>query len=106
MEPKGAASRHRAEQVCRSAGFEPDVRFETADLEAHVALIEGGNAVAILPGLMSVRRRPRVRVVDLPGAPRRTVFTATRAALVATPRVLACREALAAAAHPDSQRGV
>lgn len=102
MEPKGAASRHWAEQVCRSAGFEPDVRFETADLEAHVALIEGGNAVAILPGLMSVRRRPRVRVVDLPGAPRRTVFTATRAALVATPRVLACREALAAAAHPDS----
>ena len=34
MEPRGAASRHWAEQACRSAGFEPDVRFETADLQA------------------------------------------------------------------------
>ena len=68
----------------------------------HVALIALGNAVALMPGLMSVRRRPRVRVVDLPGSPRRTVFTATRAALVATPRILACREALAAAAHRES----
>jgi DNA-binding transcriptional LysR family regulator len=102
MEPAGAASRHWAEQTCRSAGFEPDVRFETADLEAQVALIEAGNAVAILPGLMSVRQRPRVRMVDLPEMPRRTVFTATRTAIAATPRILACREALAAAVPPDA----
>jgi DNA-binding transcriptional LysR family regulator len=97
MEPAGAASRHWAEQACRSAGFEPDVRFETADLQAHVSLIEAGNAVAILPGLMSVRQRPRVRMVDLPGKPRRTVFTATRTAIAPTLRVMACRQALAAA---------
>ena len=36
MEPRGAASRHFAEQLCRHAGFEPDVRFETADLQAHM----------------------------------------------------------------------
>ena len=45
MEPRGAASRHWAEQACRSAGFEPDVRFETADLQAQIRLIESGNAV-------------------------------------------------------------
>lgn len=101
MEPKGAASRHWAEQMCRSAGFEPDVRFETADLEAHVALIEAGNAVAILPGLMTVRRRPDARMVDLPGSPRRTVFTATRRSIAATPPIVACRAALAAAVGAD-----
>ena len=29
MEPEGTASRHWAEQLCRRAGFEPDVRFES-----------------------------------------------------------------------------
>jgi DNA-binding transcriptional LysR family regulator len=96
MEPKGTASRHWGEQLCRLSGFEPDVRFETDDLEAQIALVEGGNAVAILPDLMRVRRRPAVRMVALPAAPRRTVFTATRSAIRATPAIRACREALAA----------
>lgn len=95
MEPTGAASRHFAEQLCRSAGFEPDVRYETADLQAHLALIESGNAVAVLPGLMGVRRPPEVRLVDLPGTPRREVFTATRTALADTPAITACRTSLA-----------
>lgn len=94
MEPVGAASRHWAEQVCRQAGFEPDVRFETDDLEAQIALIESGNAVAILPDLMRVRRRPRVRVIEVDDR-RRSVFTATRSAISDTPAIRACREALA-----------
>ena len=94
MEPQGAASRHLAEQMCRAAGFEPDVRYETADLQAQIALVETGNAVALLPGLMGVRRSPEVRMVPLPGAPRRTVFTATRASLADTPAVEACRASL------------
>ena len=36
LEPAGTASREWAEQLCREAGFEPDVRFETADLMAHL----------------------------------------------------------------------
>jgi DNA-binding transcriptional LysR family regulator len=95
MEPVGTASRHWAEQLCRRAGFEPDVRFVTDDLEAQIALIESGNAVAILPDLMRVRRRPAVRVIDVDSR-RRSVFTATRAALSQTPAIRACREALAA----------
>ncbi|PZO69033.1 MAG: LysR family transcriptional regulator, partial [Sphingomonas taxi] len=100
MEPVGTASRHWAEQLCRRAGFEPDVRFETDDLEAQIALIESGNAVAILPDLMRVRRRPAVRVVDVDPR-RRSVFTATRAALSQTPAIRACRDALAVVAPKD-----
>lgn len=95
MEPPGAASRHWAEQLCRQAGFEPDVRFETDDLQAHVALIESGNAVAVLPDLMLVPRRPRARLIDLPGGPRRSVFTSVRASSSNTPGVRACRSVLA-----------
>ncbi|MDA2892825.1 LysR substrate-binding domain-containing protein [Mycolicibacterium sp. BiH015] len=100
MEPAGTASRHWAEQLCRRAGFEPDVRFETDDLEAQIALIESGNAVAILPDLMRVRRRPQLRVVDVDRR-RRTVFTATRSALRGTPAIRACRAALAAVVPTD-----
>lgn len=96
MEPPGAATRHWAEQACRSAGFEPDVRFETADLQAHVRLIETGNAAALLPGL--VRTGERLRIVDLPGRPHRSIFTAARASRGAHPALAAVRDALAASA--------
>ncbi|MDQ0277704.1 DNA-binding transcriptional LysR family regulator [Arthrobacter silviterrae] len=99
MEPRGAASRHWAEQACRQAGFEPDVRFETADLQAQVSLIESGHAVALLPDLMWTGRAPALTLLDLPGLPRRTVFTAARRASRRRPAILACRELLAQAAQ-------
>jgi DNA-binding transcriptional LysR family regulator len=95
VEPHGAASRHFAEQACRQAGFEPDVRFETADLTAQIALIETGNAVALIPGLMWIRQRPSVRLIALEGPPQRTVFTAARRSMAQRPSILACRAALA-----------
>lgn len=98
VEPIGAASRHFAEQTCRVAGFEPDVRFETADLQAHIRLVESGNAVALLPSLMWSGRPPSVRLIDLPGHPSRTIFTSTRQALAASPGVLAARASLTNAA--------
>jgi DNA-binding transcriptional LysR family regulator len=94
MEPRGAASRHWAEQTCRSAGFEPDVRFETADLQAHMRLVESGNAVALMPDLVWTGRSTTAALIDLPGAPRRTIFTAARRASVQNPSILACRDAL------------
>lgn len=98
MEPRGAASRHFAEQSCRQAGFEPDVRFETADLQAHVALVASGNAVALLPDLVWVDRPDAgVRLVDLPDAPVRSVFTATRRTTSTRPAIRAVRDALARA---------
>lgn len=94
MEPRGAASRHWAEQTCRSAGFEPDVRFETADLQAHMRLVESGNAVAFMPDLVWTGRSTPAELIDLPGSPHRTIFTAARRASVRNPSVLACRDAL------------
>ena len=98
MEPRGTASRHFAEQLCRQAGFEPDVRFETADLQAHIRLIESGHAVALLPDLVWGGREPGIRLLRLPGTPRRTVFTSAREASVARPGIVACRDALGRAA--------
>jgi len=94
MEPQGTASRHWAEQLCRQAGFEPDVRFETADLQAHIRLIESGNAVAILPDLLWAGRKPGIQLISLPGSPRRTVFTSVRAGSLQRPSIVACREIL------------
>jgi DNA-binding transcriptional LysR family regulator len=97
MEPRGTASRHWAEQQCRLAGFEPDVRFETADLQAHVRLIEAGHAVALLPDLLWMGGQPSVALVDLPGAPAREIFTAARRSAADRPAIVAVRELLARA---------
>lgn len=94
MEPRGTASRHWAEQQCRVAGFEPDVRFETADLQAHIRLVESGHAVALLPDLVWAGREPGIRLLDLEGAPRRTVFSSARRSSSAQAGVRACRAAL------------
>ncbi len=95
MEPHGAATRHWAEQACRLAGFEPDVRYEAADLQAHVRLIESGNAAALLPGLVHVGVTAGIRLIELDGSPHRTIFTAARASQGAHPALAAVREALA-----------
>lgn len=99
MEPHGAASRHWAEQACRRAGFEPDVRYETADLQAHIRLIESGNAVGLIPDLLWSGREVSVPLRDLPDSPRRTIFTSARRATAKSPGVLACRESLERTAH-------
>ncbi|WP_062213838.1 LysR family transcriptional regulator [Demequina oxidasica] len=100
MEPHGAASRHFAEQLCRVAGFEPDVRFVTADLQAHVALVRAGEAVALLPDLMLTDADPALAMHSLPQAPTRTVFTAMRESSLADPAIRVVVTALReAAAH-------
>ena len=99
LEPVGTASRDWAEQLCRESGFEPDVRFETADLMAHIRLIRSGNAVGLLPDLVWAGEAPSVTLVDLPGHPQREVFTSTRHAAAARPAVVACRDALTRAAE-------
>lgn len=99
LEPEGTASRQWAEQLCRDAGFEPDVRFETADLMAHIRLIRSGNAVGLLPDLVWAGEAPSVTLTDLPGHPEREVFTSTRLAAATRPAVVACRDAFARAAR-------
>ncbi|MFE5670198.1 LysR family transcriptional regulator [Agromyces sp. NPDC056523] len=106
LEPEGTASREWAEQLCRQAGFEPDVRFETADLMAHIRLIRSGNAVGLLPDLVWAGEAPSVQLLPLPGEPEREVFSSTRQAAARRPAVVAARDALARAAarsgRPDA----
>lgn len=99
MEPHGSAARRWATTLCRTAGFEPDVRFESTDLLLHLRLVEQGHAVALLPDLVWGGRRPAARLVPLPPGQRaRRLFTAVRAGRSTHPAVLACRQALRQAA--------
>src|SRR5690606_27164729 len=79
MEPRGTAVREWSVQQCRTAGFEPDVRFEATDLIAHARLVAAGHAAAMLPDLAWTGDRESVRLLDLPGSPVREIFAATRA---------------------------
>lgn len=94
MEPRGTASRHWAEQTCRRAGFEPDVRFETADLQAQIRLVESGNAVALLPDLVWTGRETTAALLTLQKRPHRTIFTSAREASAARPAIVAVRAVL------------
>ncbi|TDB90979.1 LysR family transcriptional regulator [Actinomadura sp. 7K534] len=97
MEPAGTASRLWATRLCRAAGFEPDVRFESTDLLLHLRLVERGHAAALLPGLVWSGRPPAVPVVRLPEEDRtRRLLTAARRGGGSHPAVRAFRDALAA----------
>ncbi|MEV5704707.1 LysR substrate-binding domain-containing protein [Actinoallomurus sp. NPDC052274] len=95
MEPEGTAARHWAMTLCRNAGFEPDVRFETTDLLLHLRLVEQGHAAAFLPDLVWIGQAPTVTLRRLPDGQRaRRLFTAVRSGRSRHPAVQACRDAL------------
>lgn len=94
MEPAGTAARLWAVQQCRAAGYEPDVRYELADLSAHARLVAAGQAVAVLPDLLWEGTRPPVTLLDLPGRPTREIFSAQRTASQARAGILEVRRAL------------
>ncbi|MFC0198508.1 LysR substrate-binding domain-containing protein [Microbacterium arthrosphaerae] len=94
MEPAGTAARLWAVQQCRAAGFEPDVRYELADLSAHARLVAAGQAVAVLPDLLWAGAPAPVSLLDLPGRPTREIFTAQRVSSGTRAGILAVRRAL------------
>lgn len=104
LEPEGAAVRMWAVQQCRTAGFEPDVRFEATDLIAHARLVAAGHAVAMLPDLIWTAEHSRVRLLDLPGSPVREIFAASRAGSREDPAVAAVKDALAEVLAAHSPR--
>jgi DNA-binding transcriptional LysR family regulator len=104
MEPEGTAVRQWAVQQCRSAGFEPDVRFEATDLIAHARLVAAGHAVAVLPDLVWTGDRSSARLVELPGSPVREIFAATRSSSRDNAAVAAVRDALADALSAHQSR--
>ncbi|MEU3989626.1 LysR substrate-binding domain-containing protein [Streptomyces platensis] len=95
LEPEGTAARHWAMTLCRSADFEPDVRFESTDLLLHLRLVEQGHAAALLPDLVWDGRPATVPLHRLPRGQRaRRLFTAIRRGRGRHPAIRACRQAL------------
>jgi DNA-binding transcriptional LysR family regulator len=84
-----------ARTLCRSAGFEPDVRFSTPDLLLQIRLVEKGHAAALLPGLLlDTDGSHTIRVSRLPGRPHRKLMTGVRTGAARHPAVRAFRSAL------------
>ena len=94
LDPDDTAPGQWARTLCRSAGFEPDVRFESPDLLLQVHLVETGHAAALLPDLLFTDRQARIRLCHLPGRPWRRLYTAVRTGAAEHPSVRAFRSAL------------
>jgi DNA-binding transcriptional LysR family regulator len=97
FDPASTADGRWARSLCRAAGFEPDVRFESPDYLLHLHLVETGHAVALLPDLLWTVRSTSARLVELPGRPTRRLYTAVRTGAGGHPAVRAFRDALTAA---------
>lgn len=95
MEPPGNAARTWMMSLCREAGFEPRVQFESPDLLVHLRLVETGHAVAVLPDLMWSTLSPPGVIERVPGRSSRRVFTAVRAGAAHHPLVGLVRMRLA-----------
>lgn len=93
VEPHDTISHTWVVGQCRKRGFEPDIRFETPDLLAHIALVSAGHAVAILPDLFTSRHRDQVRLSPLPGASR-VIYMAMLDSRAETPSLRLIRDEL------------
>ncbi|MFI2367994.1 LysR family transcriptional regulator [Streptomyces sp. NPDC018833] len=104
MEPEGTVPRRWAMTLCRDAGFEPDVRYESTDHYLHLRLVEQGHAVALLPALAWQGCPPAVALHPLPtGQQARRLFTAVRRGSSQHPAIQATRQALRQAVRQTSR---
>jgi DNA-binding transcriptional LysR family regulator len=97
LDPAGSPPGRWARMLCRGAGFEPDVRFDSPDYLLHVHLVQTGHAVALLPDLLWTDRDADLHLVELPGRPTRRLFTGVRRGAAGHPAVRAFRRSLRAA---------
>lgn len=100
MPPEDAACGRAVRAACRSAGFEPRVRWETDDMLLLAKAVADGHGVAVLP-----RRSVAVSAAEVSigllrdPVPTRKLLTVARASGAARPAVAAVLAALAAAAR-------
>lgn len=95
MEPREVPSRRWAVALCHEAGFEPDVRFESADVLLHVRMVKQGLAAALVPDLVWAGQQPTVRLIDLPpGRVTRRIVTLCRSGASQKPAIAAFRAVL------------
>ncbi|HEY1641412.1 MAG TPA: LysR substrate-binding domain-containing protein [Streptosporangiaceae bacterium] len=96
MEPADSAAGRWARALCRQAGFEPDVRFESADMLLHARMAGQGHAAALLPDLVWADGAPGVTLASLPPEQStRQIRTVCRAGGDRNPAVTQLRAALA-----------
>jgi DNA-binding transcriptional LysR family regulator len=95
MEPANTPAGRWATAACRQAGFEPDIRYATTDLQIQLRLVEEQLAVALLPELAGARSRHSTKVHPLQGRPTRQIFSAVRRGASGRPAIQAFTEALA-----------
>jgi DNA-binding transcriptional LysR family regulator len=101
LEPPGTTAYAWATAVCRTAGFEPDVRYSSSDLQVHHALVAHGLAAALVPALSVLVEHDAEHLARLAGRPRRRVFAAVRRGAAGHPTVRAFIDILT-----DEQRTV
>jgi DNA-binding transcriptional LysR family regulator len=102
VEPATTAAGQWALATCRTAGFEPDVRFTSTDLGIHLRLVGEGLAAALLPELAGAREVTRVAVHRLEQRPARTIFAAVRRGASERPAVRAFCDAVTDVKKPRS----
>lgn len=100
MPPVTAACGQAVRTACRSAGFEPDVRWESDDMLALELAIVDGHGVAVLPRLAvrAVTGRIETTALQRPALRRRLLVVVRRSA-AARPSVRAVLGSLAAHAR-------
>lgn len=99
MEPDGTLARRWQLSICRNAGYEPRIAFESSDVLLHVHLVTEGLGAALVPGLaLASADRTRITASPLPGAPKRRISLAIRTGSSQSPAIAAVRDALSAAA--------
>lgn len=104
LDPETVAAGRWGRALCQAAGFDPDVRFDGIDLLVHAQMVRAGRAVALEPALIGPEHMHGVRLMSLPGSPKRTLFTVTRTARAEHPAVQALRQALAQSFHAHDTR--
>jgi molybdate transport repressor ModE-like protein len=99
MPPADAACGLAVRLACRSAGFEPRVRWTSDDMLVLVRAVADGHGVAVLPRLSVATDAARVSAASLRApAMRRRLTAVARASALGRPSVSAVVEALAEAA--------
>jgi DNA-binding transcriptional LysR family regulator len=94
MEPKGTPAREWTVEVCRKAGFEPRVQYESPDMFVHQRFAAQGLAVAFLPDLMWANTGPEVALHWLQQSMVRTVYAIVRDGASGHPVIHAFQDAL------------
>ncbi|WP_129358329.1 MULTISPECIES: LysR family transcriptional regulator [Micrococcaceae] len=102
MDPSDQPTGQWARGICRSAGFEPKVRFDTRNPLIQAHLVRTGHAVALIPALLSGQYLAGTRLIGLPGDAHRMVYTSIRTGRAGHPAILACRQAFQAAVRGET----